>query len=100
MIFLYRWLILAQVQVSPSELNKLPQGNVTRDTFVHALQLVFGVLGGIALLIVTVAGFQYVVSQGDPQATAKAKNTIIDALIGLAISLLAFSIVSFVFKYL
>ena len=39
-------------------------------------------------------GYMYMVSTGDPQATAKAKNTIRDALIGLVIAIAAAAIVN------
>lgn len=87
--------ILAQVTVDKNELN-IPTTELTSNNVASALRLVFGVAGAIAVLIITIAAFQYVLSQGDPQATAKAKNTIIYALIGLVICLTAFSIVTFV----
>jgi hypothetical protein len=77
------------------EPTNLPRGSADNAVAV-ILRLVFGVLGGIAVLIVTIAGFQYIISQGDPQKIAKAKNTIIFAVIGLAIALTGFSIVNFV----
>ena len=58
--------------------------------------LVFGIMGAVALLVITIAGFKYVLSQGNPQETAKAKNTILYALIGLVVAILAFNIVKFV----
>lgn len=60
------------------------------------LQIVFGTMGAVAVLIITIAGFQYVTSNGDPQRVSKSKDAIIYAVIGLAVAILAFSIVSFV----
>lgn len=91
-------LMIAQVRIDPSELKSLPQGDFNQTSFANGLKIIFGILGGIAVLIVALAGFKYVVSQGEPQATAKAKNTIIDAMIGLVICIMAFAIVSFVFR--
>jgi hypothetical protein len=51
----------------------------------------------VAFLFVILGGFKYVVSGGDPQSTAKAKNTIIYAAVGLIITLVASLIVNFVF---
>lgn len=42
------------------------------------------------------AGVQYIISQGDPQQTAKAKNMIIYAFVGLLIVAMAFVIAAFV----
>ena len=77
---------------------KVPQPGVDNGTFGTVLQIVFGLAGGIALIILLLASLKYVTSRGDPAAVAKAKNTIIYALIGLAIIAAAFSIVSFVVK--
>lgn len=87
--------IIAQIQIDPGDIG-VPQGGLGENNISSILKLVFGVAGGIALLIVTIAGFKYVLSQGNPQETAKAKNTILYALIGLAICLMAFSIVGYV----
>jgi uncharacterized membrane protein YidH (DUF202 family) len=90
------WTIIAQgIQLEPNEIG-VPQGDLGENNISNALRLVFGLAGGVALLIVTVAGFKYVLSQGNPQETAKAKNTILYALIGLVVCIMAFSIVGFV----
>lgn len=60
------------------------------------LQIVFGAIAAAALIYIIIAALQYVTSQGDPQGTAKAKNTIIYALVGLAIALSSELIVTFV----
>ena len=41
-------------------------------------------------------GFKYMTSQGEPDATKKAQGTVTNALIGLAIAMLATAIVGFV----
>lgn len=89
-------LLLAQgVQVNRGELG-VPDNPLGRSNITSGLSLIFGLAGGIALIIVTIAGFKYVMSQGNPQETAKAKSTILYALIGLAVCAAAFSIVQFV----
>jgi hypothetical protein len=62
------------------------------------LSIVFAVTASVALLIIVIAGFRYVVSHGDPNAVTQARNTILYAVIGLLVSLTAFSIVTFVVK--
>jgi hypothetical protein len=61
-----------------------------------ALTLAFGVIGVISVVMVVIGGFQFVMSQGDPQATAKARMTIIYAIVGLAVAISAEAIVAFV----
>lgn len=85
----------AQLQVTKNELG-VPDNALGEDNLQLALQLVFGLAGAIAFIIVVLGGLKYALSQGNPQETAKAKNTILYAVIGLVICVTAFSIVRFV----
>lgn len=59
-------------------------------------QLSFGVIGALALIFVIIGGIKFVMSQGEPQAVASARQTIIFAVIGLIIAVSAEAIVTFV----
>ena len=50
----------------------------------------------IAIVMVIYGGFEFITSQGDPEKAKNARGTIINALIGLAIAILATTIVSFI----
>jgi hypothetical protein len=50
----------------------------------------------VAVGYVIYGGIQYVTSQGSPDATKKAQQTIINALIGVVLAVLAASIVAFI----
>lgn len=54
----------------------------------------------IAVGFIIYAGFRYITSQGDANKTAQAKDTIVNALIGLAISVSATLIVTFIARSL
>lgn len=60
------------------------------------LQLVFGVIGVVAVIYIIIAALRYQASLGDPQATSKLRNSIIYAAIGLVIAMAAEIIVTFV----
>ena len=60
------------------------------------LQIVFAVLGAVAVLFVVIGGVKLTLSTGNPQEISKAKNTIIYALVGLIVAAFAETIVSFV----
>jgi hypothetical protein len=62
------------------------------------LNIVFALAASIALLMVVLGGFRYIVANGDPNATSSAKNTILYAIIGLIVVITAYSIVTFVVK--
>lgn len=72
----------------------LPQTNAGQIT--NILQIVFGVAGALALLIIIIAALRFITSNGDPQGVAQARNTIIYAAIGLVVCIFAEVIVSFV----
>jgi len=85
--------IAQEINVSP-----LPNVQATDDKVQTILNITFSITGAISLLVITIAGFQYIISQGNPQAVGKAKNAIIYACVGLGVSILAISIVTFVVK--
>ena len=76
--------------------DPFPQVAANSGIVVVILNIVFSIVGALTLLFVVIGGVRYVISQGDPQNTAKAKNTIIYAAIGLAVTLLAATIVNYV----
>lgn len=74
----------------------LPTAPADTGALQSVLAIVFGIVGAAALLIIVVSGLRYITSAGDPQKTAKAKNGIIYALVGLIIAITAEAIVAFV----
>lgn len=56
------------------------------------------VTGIVAVVFIIIGGIRYIVSQGDEKSINGAKNTILYAVIGLIIAILAFAIVNFVLK--
>ena len=54
------------------------------------------ILGAIAVIMIIIGGIRYTISQGDSGAITSAKNTILYAVIGLVVALLAYAIVNFV----
>lgn len=75
----------------------LPLPQVSTDARALALfNTTLGVAGAIAVLIIVIAGFRYIVSQGDPSQVSTAKNAILYAIVGLIVIMFAFAIVNFV----
>lgn len=48
--------------------------------------------GVVAVIVIIVAGFMYTISQDDPSQVGRAKNTLLGAIVGLAVVLFAFVI--------
>lgn len=88
---------VAQIDVSPLP-NSKNTGDAPQQLLPTILTIVFSTVGAIALMLVVIGGVKYITASGDPQKMAQAKDTIIYSLIGLAIVLAAFSIVTLVVK--
>ena len=74
---------------------KLGSGDV-RTTAARIINVALGFLGIIAVVIVLLGGFKYMISGGNEEKTHEAKQLIVAGIIGLAIILSAWAITSFV----
>jgi hypothetical protein len=61
-----------------------------------AIEILLRVSSMIAIGVIIYGGISYVISQGAPDKTKKAQTTVINAVIGLVVSVTAAAIVSFV----
>lgn len=73
--------------------NKSLTGSLS--TIVNVLLFI---LGAIAVIMVVVGGIRYVTSDGDPGKAKSARDTILYAIVGIVVALLAYAIVNFVIK--
>jgi len=74
----------------------LPTVGATNTQLNSFLATVFGVLAVVAAVLLVVGGIQFMTSGGNSEQTNKARNTILYALIGLAVAVSAELIVAFV----
>lgn len=89
-----RYLYLLATIVDTSGLpNHTPHNTIDK-----VLTTVFGITASIALLMIIIGGFRYVIAKGDPQDMAGARDTIIYAIVGLLVTLIAYSVVTFVIR--
>jgi len=54
------------------------------------------IIGAISVIMLIIGGIRYVVSAGDSNAVTGAKNTILYAVVGIVVALLAYALVNFV----
>ncbi len=66
------------------------------DTFTTVVNVIIGVVGFLAVIMIIVGGITYTTSAGDAGKVKKAKDTIMYGIIGLIVAILAFAIVNFV----
>ncbi|MDB5183209.1 MAG: hypothetical protein JWO47_993 [Candidatus Saccharibacteria bacterium] len=92
--------VLATISLDPTTGSKeplgLPRTQLTNPTLQKGIQTFLGIAAAVALLIIVISAFRMVISRGNPQDIAKARDAILYASIGLVITMIAFSIVTFV----
>lgn len=75
------------------EINSLPQVGILIGNIVQILMVVAGL---VAVGFIIVGGFMYITSTGDPAGIKKGRDTIVNAVIGLILSMVAFGVVKFI----
>ena len=83
-------------QLCTAEDCGLPRVEATPNNLQRISSLAFLIAGGISVIFIIVGGLRYVISAGNPEDTKRAKDTIIYAVVGLIVSMLAFTVVGFV----
>ena len=89
----------AQIQ---SGINAANGGNAPTETkslgsiIARVVNILLYIIGAAAVIMIIFGGFKYITSGGDSAGVTSAKNTILYAVIGLIVALLAFAIVNFV----
>ncbi len=72
--------------------------DLVSSTLQNIINLLLFIAGVLAVILVVVGGFRYVTSNGDSAAAGKAKSTIIYAVIGLVVTIMAYAIVNFILE--
>ncbi|GAC1387315.1 MAG: hypothetical protein NVS1B7_1770 [Candidatus Saccharimonadales bacterium] len=86
----------SQGELDPACQTTLPQIAANDANLKLILQLVFGIISTVTIIFIMIASFKFVIANGDPQTIAKARQSILYAVIGLVIALSAEIIVTFV----
>ena len=68
----------------------------TSGVFSEISSVLLFIVGAIAVIMIVIGGLRYVVSGGDATQVQAARNTILYALVGIIIAILAYAAVNFV----
>ena len=68
------------------------------DLITKILRVLLSIVGLVAVVFLVWGGFKYMSSQGDEEKTGDAKKTIVNALIGVVIVILAYALVVIVYN--
>lgn len=85
-----------KLAVTPPTIEPKPAGTITISGVAQSiLNLVFTLIGVIALLALVYGAFLYITAGGDSEKTTKARNVIMYALLGVLVIAAAYSLISF-----
>lgn len=73
-------------------------GNLFGGTgiFTKITNIMLFIIGALSVIMLIIGGLRYVVSGGNSSAVTAAKNTILYAIVGIVVALLAYAIINFV----
>jgi hypothetical protein len=90
--------------LSPIEAGALAVRSSSQPTSLFGVTGVFTIIsntmlyiiGALSVVMLTIGGLRYVISRGDAKAVTGARNTVLYAVVGLIIALIAYAVVNFV----
>lgn len=74
-------------------------GNSSNDltkTIKNVINILLYIIGMVAVIFIVIAGLRFVTSNGDSGTISSARNTVLYAVIGLVVAIMAYAIVNFV----
>lgn len=86
--------------------NQIPTAGVTGNTRADVIDLIARIVqwalylsGAVAVLFVIVGGYRYLTAGGNEETATKARKSVVNALIGLVIIILAYVIVNVITNF-
>ena len=70
--------------------------NCANGLFTTIINIMLYIIGALSVIMLIYGGIRYTISGGDSSAVTSAKNTILYAIVGIVVALLAYAIVNFV----
>ena len=62
----------------------------------HLLPFIYSLLGAAAVIMLILAGIRYITSAGSPDATKKARQSIINVMLGIALLTASYAVISLI----
>lgn len=84
---------------NPGQCNLVTTKTPLTASIWNVIGVALGILGGIAVIVVVIAGLMYTTSGGDASKVSAAKTTILYAIVGLVVALSAAGIVAFISSF-
>jgi hypothetical protein len=74
----------------------LPSGVDVAGTILGIIATILGLIAIVAVIVIIIAGIMYIFSFGDEDATRRARNTVVYAVVGLIVIGISIVVVNFV----
>lgn len=87
------------IKITASEIGA-PTAKADSSALQDGLGMVYFVAGIVCVIMIIIGGVRYVTSQGDSGGVQSAKNTVLYAVVGLVVILLAAAITQVIFQVL
>ncbi len=89
---------LAQTGIDEGAQKAQPTNTPTdlQASFAQISNTIIFLVGAVAVIVLIIGGFRYIISQGDAAQVKAAKDTILYAVIGVIVAILAYAIVHFI----
>lgn len=101
-VLFFSFPVLAEISnesVSQVELpNPLGEEVTTPQIIANVIKLILGLVGVLALIMFIYGGITWMTSGGNMEAVKKGKNTLVWAVLGLAVVFFAYSLVNFIIR--
>lgn len=88
-----------EVQGGVQDVGGTGAGNTSGDVTTvikNVINILLFLIGMVAVIFIVIAGFRFVTSNGDTNTVSQAKNTIIYAVLGIVVAVMAYAIVNFI----
>ena len=85
-----------EAQLEAAGCGKKAEAGEVGNAMQNVINVVIAVLGIVAVIFVIIGAAQYMTSQGDSAKIKKGKDTILYAVLGVVLAVLAYTIVNFV----
>lgn len=76
--------------------EKLPHYCTATGLLQYIINIILSLVGGITILFIMIGGFRYITSSGNQETAGKAKQTVLWAVIGLAVVMMAAAMVNII----
>lgn len=79
-----------------SAFNRTSQFCNVNSAIITVINIILGIVALVAVLMIVIGGFKYIISRGDAKAVESATKTITWAVVGLVVTVMAYAIVTIV----